>query len=45
MQTVKQKTRASADFLGVLAIPPKVVGLCGFSITLFAFQSAQRGPG
>ena len=45
MRTVKQKTRASADFLGVLAIPRKVVGRCCFSITLFSLQSAQRGPG
>src|SRR3954470_18052474 len=40
MRTVKQKSRASADFLGVLTIPQKVVRLCCFSITLFAFQSA-----
>ncbi|MBW7972471.1 hypothetical protein [Bradyrhizobium sp. BR 10289] len=44
-QTVKQKTRAPADFLGVLAILRKVVSLCGFWITLFAFQSAQERPG
>ncbi|WP_210191513.1 hypothetical protein, partial [Bradyrhizobium guangdongense] len=39
---MKQKARASADFLGVLTIPRKVVSLCCFSITLFAFQSAQE---
>src|SRR3954447_18071630 len=45
MQTVKQKTRAFADFLGVMTILRKVVSLCCFSITLFSLQSAQRGPG
>ncbi|WP_407116771.1 hypothetical protein [Bradyrhizobium sp. LMG 9283] len=39
---MKQKARASADFLGVLTIPRKVVSLCGFPITLFAFQNAQK---
>ncbi|MBR1089403.1 hypothetical protein JQ621_18230 [Bradyrhizobium manausense] len=36
----KQKTRASADFLGVMAILQKVVGRCCFSITLFSRRSA-----
>jgi hypothetical protein len=44
MGTVKQKSRASADFLGVLTIPGKVVSLCVFSITLFAFQRARQDP-
>ena len=40
---MKQKTHASADFLGVMAIPRKVVGTCCISTTLFAFQRAT-GP-
>ncbi|MEY9880044.1 hypothetical protein ABIA43_001578 [Bradyrhizobium sp. USDA 328] len=39
---MKQKARASADFLGVLTNSQKVVGRCGFPITLFIFQSAQE---
>jgi hypothetical protein len=31
--TVKQKAQASADFLGVLTIPRKVVSLCVFWTT------------
>ncbi|CUU21769.1 hypothetical protein CDS [Bradyrhizobium sp.] len=41
---MKQKSRASADFLGVLTLLQKVVRLCCFLITLFAFQSAQSRP-
>jgi hypothetical protein len=43
MQTVKQKTRASADFLGVLTIPRKVVTMCCFPITLFCPPQCTRG--
>ncbi|WP_167358238.1 hypothetical protein [Bradyrhizobium stylosanthis] len=42
LKTVKQKGRASADFLGVLTFPRKVVSQCVFSTTSFAFQSALR---
>jgi hypothetical protein len=39
---VKQKSQASAAFLGVMTFPRKVVGVCCISTTILADFAARR---